>query len=48
MAILKYLSPERQMQLSQITPKNMKPIFCHNCGEKGHKSTFCQKDKIDK
>lgn len=22
-------------------------VVCHNCGERGHKSTYCQKDKAD-
>ena len=25
-----------------------KLTICHNCGQEGHKSTYCQEDKIDK
>jgi len=28
--------------------KNQKPTVCHNCGKKGHKSTYCQEEKIDR
>ena len=27
--------------------KNQKPTICYNCGKMGHKSTYCQEDKID-
>ena len=26
----------------------MKPTICHNCGKEGHKSTYCQEEKIDR
>ena len=26
--------------------QNFKEAICHNCGDQGHKSTFCQKNKI--
>jgi hypothetical protein len=25
-----------------------KAVICHNCGEKGHKSTFCQNARVDR
>ena len=25
-----------------------KPTICHNCGQEGHKSTYCQEEKIDR
>lgn len=37
---------------SENWPKNRSfrihdKVVCHNCGERGHKSTYCQKDKVD-
>ena len=27
--------------------QNHKPTICHNCGVYGHKSTFCQEERIE-
>lgn len=42
------MAPSGGRTSTNMLMKNQKPTICHNCGKIGHKSTYCQEDKIDR